>query len=250
MTAVTLVSTLHDPGGHMAPHLAAQMAVLTQLYQQLVVVATPQSAASTLASLAHPAVAVQTDGDSRIGENRRRAVRRGLEACPTPYLHYCDLDRAVHWAMHQRRELEHVVDEVIPSADYTVLGRTAKAFASHPPVQQELEGMTNEVFSYIYGAEMDVTAGSCGLSRAAAHYLAQHSREPSNATDAEWPLLARRGGLRVAYTAVEGLSFETATFFGPRVHAAAHDADNWARRARLARDSINAALRIGGLNAG
>lgn len=229
----------------MAPFLVDRLSFLTQLYQVMAVVATPKTAGRTLALLRDAGAAVWDDGDGQIGKNRRRALAAAMEAGDTPFFHYCDFDRLLHWAHHHPQELADVAKREIPQADYTAIGRTAEAFASHPPVQQELEGMTNDVFSFIFGQEMDVTAGSAGVGRAAARALLAHSVETSNATDAEWPMIIRRQpDLRVRHIRVQGLAFETVTFYGNGVYDEAHTAENWAQRARLARQSMAATMRV------
>lgn len=229
----------------MVPFMAKCLSLLTQLYQYMAVVATPQTAKETLAPLRQAGADVWDDGDGQIGKNRRWALAAGVERGGTPFYHYCDFDRLLHWAWHEPEELERVTQQQVPRAGYTAIGRTEAAFASHPPVQQELEGMTNEVFSFIVGEEMDVTAGSSGCSRAAARMLVQRSIETSNATDAEWPMIIRQHTrLGVQQIRVEGLAFETATFHGNGVYETAHTADNWAQRARLARASVAAAIRV------
>lgn len=245
MTGTVLISTLHDPQGQMAPYLKKSVPFLTQLYQYLVVIATSETASTTVTGLRAGGIRVDLDGNENIGENRRRVLDRGLAATEVAYVHYCDLDRLLYWVLHHSHELVQVVKQVIPAADYTAIGRTAAAFASHPLVQQELEGMTNEVFSALFGHEMDVTAGSCGISRAAGRYLLRHSREMSNATDTEWvSLIEVAEDMHVGYVAVQGLAFETAFFHGEEVYEQAHTAANWARRAKLAHDSIRAAIRV------
>lgn len=230
----------------MARFLPESLPFLIQLYQFMLVVATPATAAATADPLRQAGVRLHSDGNRHVGENRRRALSRALQHRPDIVYHYCDFDRLLHWAMNHRPELEQVVTEKIFEADYVALGRTKAAFASHPAVQRELESVTNHVFSFAFGREMDVTAGSCGVSRAAGEFLVQHSREMSNATDTEWPMLiGQHPGLSVSYVPTQGLEFETATFYGPDVFAEAHSADNWARRARLARLSIEAVLRLG-----
>ena len=229
----------------MAPFLADRLSFLAQLYQVMAVVATLETAGETLELLREAGAAVWDDGDGQIGKNRRRALAAGMEQGETAFFHYCDFDRLLHWALHHPHELERVAAQEIPQADYTAIGRTAGAFASHPPAQQELERMTNEVVSFILGEEMDVTAGSSGVSRAAARALVTDSVEKSNATDAEWPIIVRRQPeMRVRHIRVQGLAFETATFYGEGVYSRADTANNWAHRARLARESIAAAIRL------
>ena len=92
---------------------------------------------------------------------------------------------------------------------------------------------------------MDVTAGSNGTSLAGATTILAHSIEPTNATDCEWPLIvANQPEMQVQFIETDGLAFETATFFGDEVFAAADSAENWAKRVQLARESVEASLRF------
>jgi hypothetical protein len=229
----------------MARFVPACLPFISQLYQHLFVIATPGTAAETVAPLNDVGAHLHCDGDEHVGENRRRILRRAVESCDAPYLHYCDFDRLLHWTMYHRDELPRVVQHDTQRADYTAIGRNDDAFASHPPVQCELEAMTNRVFSFTFGQEMDVTAGSCAISRPAAAFLIENSIEMSNATDTEWPMLVGLGaGLRVQFVAVRGLEFETATFYGEEVYEQADNPQNWRKRTQLARDSIEAVIRV------
>lgn len=246
MNKIALVSTLHDPQASMAPILSACLPLLPHLYVAVEIIATPTTAPLTLALLADGGATVTTDGNEHIGLNRRQALGRGLAHRPVTHCHYCDFDRLLFWLLHQPDELRRVLGQVVPQADYLAIGRTPTAFATHPHVQQELEGLTNDLFSGLVGEEMDVTAGSCAVSVPAGHYLLQHSRELSNATDTEWPMLIKMApaGFQLAYMAVDGLAFETAFFHGPQIYAQADQPANWAKRTRLARQSVAAALRL------
>ena len=257
---IALIATLHDPAGRMVPFLSSSLPLITELYHSARIIGTPASAAETLTGLEEAGLHVDRDGTAQIGANRRRLLARALGEGDTAFFHYCDFDRLLYWATHHPGELRRVVTEVIPRADYTALGRTPAAFASHPPVQRACEELTNDVFAFLFqttgphrgiagserpGEKMDVTAGSCGISRAAARRLVAESREPTNATDAEWPMLvAHADGLTVAFARTEGLAFETATFFGASAYAEANTADNWQKRVALAHNSIAAAIRV------
>jgi hypothetical protein len=242
-----LVSTLHDPAGRMLPFLESALPFLRRLYSAMDVIATAGTDSRTVDALRLGGVQVSRDGTAEIGSNRRQALARGMAHEDTGFLHYCDLDRLLHWACHHPEELRMTVLEDIPAADFLVLGRTPAAFADHPAAQRELESLTNRIFSHVFGVEMDVTAGSCGLSRRAASAVQRYSQEPTNATDTEWPMIISRlapADVTVSYLQVQGLEYETTTFYGPEALIAADSSDNWARRTTLARDSIEAVLRL------
>jgi hypothetical protein len=145
---------------------------------------------------------------------------------------------------HYPHELDDVIAG-IPGYDMLVLGRTERAWATHPPYQTETESLFNRVFALATGLSWDVGAGSRGLSRRAAEALLEHSEDQTVGTDAEWPLLLLdRDGFHVDYRACEGLEFETPDRFGPEIEAAggyeaweaqmSADPHRWVFRAKLA----------------
>jgi hypothetical protein len=220
---------------------------LTSLYPLLVVVATPSTSQETVDTLAAYQAKVYPEGTKHIGASRRRALELGLEHKGIQHFHYCDFDRLLHWTLHYPDELNGIVTHTIPQSDFLVIGRTPRAFDTHPPAQQETEELTNQVFSFVFGQTMDVTAGSCSASRPAAEQILRLSTASSNATDTEWPLIIHRltgPELQVDYVEVQGLEFETPTFFGNKTFQRADRAENWLRRVRLCRESVEAAIRV------
>jgi hypothetical protein len=167
-------------------------------------------------------------------------------------VHLCDFDRLLHWWHHWRDELAATLAR-LPAADLTILGRTERAWSTHPANQLETEGLANRLVSHFYGADVDIASGSRGLSRQAVEFLGTHSRVHDVGTDGEWPLLLRRAArFRCAQLLVEGLEFETADAYPDEVAAAGgpdawnagldRDAGRWAFRTRLAGDIIAGAL--------
>jgi hypothetical protein len=214
----------------------------------------------TILDLLHKqGVSVQIDpeesiGIRRIGEVRRRTVRAGLGA-DTSHMQMCDFDRAIHWIAHYPRELMAVVGDICRH-DLLVLGRTERAWATHPPYQAETEPLFNQVFALVTGLDWDVGAGSRGLSRRAAELLVEESEEQTVGVDAEWPLLIlEQDGFVVGQRLCEGLEFETADRFGPEIEAAggyqAWEAqvsakpEQWAFRLQVALMIAEAAIRYG-----
>jgi hypothetical protein len=195
-----------------------------------------------------------SEGSGQIGAGRRWALRAAFEAGFGAFL-YCDFDRWLHWAGRFPEELARVAARLSarrPLPWYACLGRTARAYATHPYVQRLAERATNHAFGLAIGRRIDATAGACWLSRVGAALVLEHSREETNATDLEWPAIVFRADpRRLAYMATEGLEFETAEFFPREVEAAGGDVawmraryerpDVWLARLRLAIDSVRAA---------
>jgi hypothetical protein len=258
-SAVTLAVTVHEPEDRLADLVEAQLPALATLYAALTAFCSRQTHPAILYLLRQHDVRVEIDdgepsGIYNIGDVRRETIRGGLKA-GTSHLQMCDFDRAIHWASRYPDELETVIAE-IAHYDFLVLGRTARAWSTHPPYQAETEPLFNKVFGLVTGLPWDVGAGSRGLSRQAAETLLVHSQELTVGVDAEWPLLLlRRQDHRVGYRACEGLEFETADRFGPEVRAAGDygawesrmsaDPRHWVFRLRVALMIAEAAVHYG-----
>ena len=256
---VALAVTVHEPDERLASLAAVQLPALVSRYAALTAFCSGSTHPALLGLLHDHGVSVYVDdkaaaGIEQIGEVRRKTLHAGLHA-GTSHLHLCDFDRALHWVARYPHELETVIAG-IPGYDLLVLGRTARAWVTHPPYQAETELLFNKVFCLVTGNPWDVGAGSRGLSRRAAETLLQISREETVGIDAEWPLLLlQRDGFRVDHRLCEGLEFETADRFGPEIEAAgsyeawearmSSDPARWAFRLKVALLIAEAAVRYG-----
>ncbi|MFS0674956.1 hypothetical protein [Ornithinibacillus sp. 179-J 7C1 HS] len=138
--------------------------------------------------------------------NARRKLVQIMSNYEYDFYHYCDLDRFVTWMLDHSSELPSIQKDII-NYHYLVIGRTEVAFQSHPISWQETEKITNHMFSLEVGSEMDITAGSCSMSREALLEIAVQSS--AKMTDGEWPLIARNkfGKENIGYYKVDGLKY-------------------------------------------
>lgn len=252
--SVALASTLHDPEGALLPLLRPALPDLTRRYAGLAILATSDTAPAMLELLATAGATIehQPSDYAAVGSRRLAAVRSA--AWLAPAVHLCDFDRLLHWWRHYPDELA-AVGEQVARVDLLLLGRTARAWATHPANQRETEQLANRAVSLLYGEEVDICSGSRGLSRRAVAYLAARSREHGVGTDAEWPLLLRDApGFVREQRLVEGLAFETADRYPEEVAAAGglaawnamldRDPARWTFRTRVAAEIVAAAARL------
>jgi len=59
---------------------------------------------------------------------------------------YCDFDRALHWIKTYSEELKQLAKSP-PENDYVLIGRTKRAFQTHPETQTMTEGIGNKLVS-------------------------------------------------------------------------------------------------------
>lgn len=259
MPSVALTMTFHERDDRLVGLVKAQLPALADRYAALIAYCSRETHPALLAALRRHNAAVHLErikaaGIQELGIIRREALRAGLSA-GTTHLHLCDGDRATHWSACYPDEMDAVAAG-IPNYDLLVMGRTERAWATHPPYQADTEPLFNRVFALISGRPWDIGAGSRGLSRRAAEALLEASQEPTAGVDAEWPLLVlNRDDLVAGYRPCEGLEFETADRFGAEIEAAggidswkaqmSADPGRWVFRLRLALLIAEAAARYG-----
>jgi len=254
---VVLAATHHDPEGRLYDQTARGLPQLTRLFSAIVIQATQASQQRSLDLLTGAGALVQQEESAQssslilLGGARRDALECALRL-DTPTILFCDFDRALHWAECYPDELIRVVRD-LAAHDFTVLGRTERAFAAHPRIQRDTEAIVNTVYASVSGHAWDVTAAARGLSRQAAAAILADCHEQSVGTDVAWPLfIQRRTGFTIGYCTTEGLEFETADRYGDQVAAAGGldawmaqlDADpqRWVERLDVARVEVAAAL--------
>jgi len=250
---VTLAVIYHDPQGDLCQQIVRTLPTLTNIFGGLTVRASHIADKRSLALFVSAGALVEVQSleqaaqGPKLGLARRTAVALALQL-NCPFVFYCDCDRILHWADWYPEELARVAARVV-DYDFTMLGRTNRAFDSHPRIQRDTEAIVNHVFNVVSGHAWDVVAGARGLSRRAAEAILAGCPDEEVSTDVSWPLfLKRAGGFSLGYMPAEGLEFETADRYGDdvaRVGGQAQwlaqlDADprQWAHRLDLAQLEI------------
>jgi hypothetical protein len=252
--SIALASTHHDPEGLLDEQASRVLPLLSALYGGVLVMLSPATPPATgrLLEDAGAHVVVNDPGQAGssnfLGRKRRQAIMLALEAAPeATHVHLCDFDRVLHWAQFYPEELRAIVP-FLCTHDFTVLGRTPRAFASHPRVQRDTEAIINHVFGLASGRAWDVTAASRGVSRRASRVIAECA-DDTIGNDCSWPLcITRHAKLSLAYRETNGLEFETLDRHagiagaggGAEAWLARLDADpkQWAMRLELARIEV------------
>lgn len=215
MTPV-LLTTVHDPHGKMIEATQNELLDIAELYAGMVVEMTDTTDPrlyQLLSNVAH----IHTNPAGDIARARRQLVKNGLLLYPAAYFHFADYDRLLHWWLHHKGELIRVV-ATLPDYEFVVIGRTTRAFRTHPFIQRETERLINRLFAHAFGQKADVLTASRGISNKAAQTINAFSCAAGPAgVDVEWPILTGgpvpKGcqGL-MAYIPVEGMEYESDTF--------------------------------------
>lgn len=253
--SVVLACTHHDPNGRLWPLAQSALPTLKEMFTEVVFWVSCHTSPQTLQQLQKMGVHAQqnlVESDPPLyGQDRRCVIE---EACGLGAKHilYCDSDRVFHWVNHYPYELAHII-AMLANYDLLVLGRTERAFSTHPKSQQDTEQMVNHLFQQVSGQKWDITTAARGLSRQAAITLMAESVDDTIGVDASWPLLLlQQPTLTTGYVTTEGLEFETADRNTAEIQQAgsleqwkeqiANNPHEWLFRLRFAQDEIQAML--------
>ena len=253
-----LVSTLHDPAAAALPFLArTAVTEALQRYPLVTVAATSATHPRVIERLTSIGVRVVPGGPTGV-------ARRAALAAALPHSCYfsCDFDRWLHWVTTWPDELHSLpariarMGSTVRSRPYAVvLGRSARAFATHPLVQRIPESGTNRALSLAASRRLDAVSGAIWLSPEGAAAVLADSIETTASTDLEWAaLILRHDPAHLRGLRLEGLEWETPDFHTATITAAggldawvAATFDTpamWETRLRLAADSVAALNRV------
>lgn len=257
MSLYALTVTVHDAEGRIFEESKNHLATISGLYSQKVANCTRATDKRMLWSLQKSNFnVVFSPAEKQIGTSRRNALETLLKQESANFLMYCDFDRLVHWIKNYKEELETILKTDL-SFPYIALGRTKRAWQTHPTAMVEIEKPENQTLAQVFSLsdDIDFTAGSCLMTREAAEIILKYSVEPTNATDLEWPAIIYRY-LHIIPQCIltEGLEFETADYYKEEIKQVGSK-EAWTKsvyenpeqikaRQKLAQDSIASAKRI------
>ena len=220
--SLALATVCHDPKGRLLEQTARLLPTLSTLFAGIALQASPTTAPDLLGAFAAQNALVRLDeeplGAAMLGKKRRHAVTTGLEL-GTSHLLYIDCDRLLHWLEAYPDELRATLPRLM-DADLSVLGRTPRAFATHPRSMRDTESVANHLFALVSGYDWDVLAAARGLSRRAATLVSTRAEDDAISNDVSWLLLLLEHSLSTQYFACEGFEYETADRFQAEIAAA------------------------------
>ncbi|PFJ42578.1 hypothetical protein COL01_11505 [Bacillus thuringiensis] len=202
---IALTCITHDPLGELLPIIRTLKDELKNLnYNQKYITisnVTPEEVVNELKLCNFNINIIEKLG---VGHARRESLKF-VHNYSHDYYHYCDFDRLLTWILEFPDELDNFIRNIV-NVDYLIIGRTQDAFSTHPEEWKVTESITNKIMSLHLGKAVDITAGSCSLSKRSIEYIIKYSS--AKMTDAEWPMIIKTfTDYDIDYIEVEGLKY-------------------------------------------
>ncbi|MBP2243052.1 hypothetical protein J2Z40_003640 [Cytobacillus eiseniae] len=239
MSKIALLTITHDPKGKNINLLKKLHKEFEKIYGELFITISDETSYELVKEFENTNFKIKIIPKKGAAEARRAVVSFGLTGT-SKYYHYCDFDRLLTWGNNHLDELKNIMN-LVPNYDYLILGRTERAFHTHPKAWVETEKITNTICSLELNKEVDITAGSCAFSEECAKYINKYSKDKM--TDSEWSMIIYRiAKLGVDFLAVEGLEYQEVI---NGVGKVVSEAEEWFIRLKLSNIISESALKTG-----
>jgi len=244
-----LAATIHDPQLSLLQPLKEHMTRLGLDGEPKVVAYSPPTHPRIVRALGDLGC-ITIAGSESVQSVYVAALERGL--CERPdHIFYCDLDRLLHWVKAYPEEYHHT-RRIALEYEFLMVGRTPRAFQTHPQTQTQTEGIANLVASRILGFNVtrDIIGVCWGLNISLVQLLLSTPQRNSYGFYCGWPVAAWRNSAEKAYVEVEGLEWETPDRYEHEIGAKGYESwlknfmtpKEWERRNMILRDLVETLL--------
>ena len=224
--SIILTSTYHDPGLNLEKLIISAIPLLKSLFKKVIIVLTPSMDHDSIIFLEGKGFIVDRCSSYNRVETYKLAYKKALKYVKeekTDRIMYVDFDRLIHWINYYPDELQKLLSDV--EVNYLHIGRTSRAFDSHPNTQKETEIIVNEFGSSIL--EFDKTLDIISVCHIMTKKLAKKILSIRNNTDygfyGTWPIFLWNWAESKKYIEVEGLEWETPDRFKEEIEKISYE---------------------------
>ena len=160
---------------------------------------------------------------------------------------YVDFDRLLHWVHNFPDEFIDILNQC-SKFDVLHVGRTPRAFKTHPETQQYTERIVNQLGSRILGVSnvQDLISVCYSFTKNLAEKLISHSYPTEMGFYSSWPVILWSNAENKKYIEVDGQEWETPDRFQKEISEMGYDnwllqfqtATEWRYRVKLLEDCI------------
>jgi hypothetical protein len=257
---VICVSTLYDPESRLLYLVKEYGVQLPTLFSKMIVVCTQSTGESIISEMKSHKLQVIMNGSSSIADKYQNALQAGIESIDTKEdvvskrIFYCDFDRLLHWISNYPSELSDLMANN-QDVEYLHIGRTKRAFNTHPITQVKTEKIVNELATQMLGFDelFDDLSASWMMSPRLAQKVISLKNPTSTGFYASWPIYLWHWAESKRFKRVEGHEWETPDRYQTEIKEMGFDkwsqqfqsSEEWERRADLLNDCLFEMYQLG-----
>ncbi|MEB6213377.1 hypothetical protein [Enterococcus casseliflavus] len=204
-----LISTVHDPHMKLINDINRSTPIINEIFDEIYICISDETNEMVTDIFTNNYSNVKVIRKQGAADARRNVLKFAIsETKLSQQIMYCDFDRVITWIKLYPEELFEVISKFNSNfdKDYIVVGRTEKAFDTHPSSWKYTEIITNKMSALAFGIEnLDITAGASIFTLNAGKHIAMLSKHSH--TDCEWPKIIYDGSGIIGEIKVDGLSY-------------------------------------------
>ncbi|TFG15861.1 MAG: hypothetical protein EU535_00460 [Promethearchaeota archaeon] len=247
---IILSSTIHDPDLKFKNLINPVLSLIKEFFETRIVCCTPVTNDALISFLLEEGFIVIKGEKLRQFDIYKLAIEHSLKQIKDPNLEkifYIDFDRLIHWLSNYPNELAYLLEKN-NDVDYLHIGRTTRAFETHPSTQKDTEGIINEIGSRILGfsEKKDIISVCFLISKALGECIIEMKNETATGFYSSWPIIFWNLAESKRYVEVEGLEWETPDQFKEEIDEQGYQkwlknfqsAEEWKKRVTLLHEGL------------
>ena len=246
-----LSATLHDPQFNLESLLKSVLPIIKELFSKSIVCCTPPTIDKVSNFLEPNDDFEVVKGPNMIQiDNYKEAISVAIDSIESPIsekILYIDFDRLIHWASSFPDELTNTLKNN-SDVEYLHIGRTSRAFETHPLTQRETESIINDFVSKILGfpETRDIISVCYLFTKELGEKLIKIKNNTKTGFYSTWPIILWKNASTNRYIEVEGHEWETPDKFLKEITKIGYEewvkkfqtSDEWKKRVRFLHDAM------------
>ncbi|TXT64749.1 MAG: hypothetical protein BAJALOKI3v1_170035 [Promethearchaeota archaeon] len=211
--SIIIASTLHEPEFRLRKSFEKALSFINKFHPNIIISCTSFTSSEVINTLQKDNITVRlTPNDPQI-DTYSFAIRCALDVCEEEQyqrIFYIDFDRLLHWINNYPSEIMETMKDSF-NFDLLHIGRSDRAFKTHPRTQRDTEKIINHVGSKILGfsEDIDIISVSYIFTPELGHHLLRYPSRTTVGFYGAWPLILWNHAKNPEYIEVEGHEWET-----------------------------------------
>lgn len=245
-----VTTTFHEPQFKLKTLITKCLPFIRENFSTVVVCCTPTTGENVIAFLEQEEFNVLVSNvDTQVG-TYKQAIKAALEYVEnekTQKLFCIDFDRFLHWIDKYPDELKQTLNRA-KGFEFVHIGRTPRAFETHPETQIDTESIINQVGTLVLELEKtrDVMSPTFLMTKSLAEKLLEVVHLTSVGFYCTWPIILWNFAKSKRYIAVEGQEWETPDRFKTQIKKSGFESwsnrfqskKEWQKRVRFLREAF------------
>lgn len=245
-----LCSTFHDPDFRLKDLAESALPKIKKLFVKGIICLTPFTSDEVLAFFESEGFIAKVEPRDRQVDTYKSAIKTtidNIDDFDSQKIFHIDFDRLLHWIHSYPDELADVLENN-SDVEFLHIGRTPRAYSTHPKTQKKTEVIVNEFGSKILG--FNETKDIMSLCYILTKNLGERLLRVNNFTTAgffgSWPIYLWNWAKTKRHIGVEGHEWETPDRFKEEISNIGYEewikqfqtADEWHKRVKFLHESL------------